>query len=184
MGQPKQLLLVDGEPIALRVARVLRSVTPDLVLGGDGPVPPELADTPRLTDAPDVRGPLAALLAAARKNPDATWLIAACDLARVTEEAARWLLSERRPEHRAVIPRRDGRPEPLFAIYEPAIAPDLEALAHSERPAPRLLVDLPGVHTPEVPEALRGAFTNVNTPADLAAITATASPIAKLPEPR
>jgi len=37
------------------------------------------------------------------------------------------------------------------------------------------------VQSPEVPEALRGAFTNVNTPADLAAL---ASPVAKPPEPR
>ncbi len=178
MGRPKQLLLVDGEPIALWVARALAAVTPDLVLGGDGAVPPDLDAYPRLVDAPDVGGPLAALVAASRKSPDAAWIIAACDLARITADAARWLIAERRPGRLAVIPRQDGRLEPLFAVYEPAIARDLEALASSGRPAPRLLADLPGVHCPEVPEALRAAFTNVNTPSDLAAL---APPVAKAP---
>jgi molybdopterin-guanine dinucleotide biosynthesis protein A len=180
MGQPKQLLLVDGEPIALRVARALAAVTHEIALGGDGAVPPELDAYPRLADAPEVQGPLAALVAASRKHPDAAWLIAACDLARVTAAAARWLISERHRDRIAVIPRRDGRPEPLFAVYEPGIAGDLEGLARSGRPAPRLLAGLPGVHSPEVPEALRAAFTNVNTPADLAEL---ALPVAKPPEP-
>jgi molybdopterin-guanine dinucleotide biosynthesis protein A len=176
MGRPKQLVSVDGEAMSARVARAVAAVTAEAALGGAGEVPDALHRWPRLADAPGVPGPLAAIVAALRAHPDAAWLVVACDLARITDEAVRWLAGERRRGGLGVIPRRDGRPEPLFAVYEPAIAPDLEALAQSPSPAPRRLAELAGVHTPEVPPAFRGAFTNVNTPADLARI---ASAVAK-----
>ncbi|MCB9727545.1 MAG: molybdenum cofactor guanylyltransferase [Deltaproteobacteria bacterium] len=177
MGEPKQLLRLDGLTFAERVARSLAAVTDDLLLAGAGPLPAALDAHRRLTDVPGVPGPLAGLLAALRHDPGAAWLVAACDLPRCSPEALRWLLAHRAAAAPAVIPSRGGRPEPLLALYEPAILPHAEALALEARPGPRALAAVPGVLTPEVPPALAAAFTNVNTPGELAALaSAVANP--------
>ena len=74
-------------------------------------------DFARLADAAGVPGPLAALLAALRHAPAATWLTCPCDLPAVTPEAAAWLRGEARSERAAVLPRTapDAPPEPLLA---------------------------------------------------------------------
>jgi molybdopterin-guanine dinucleotide biosynthesis protein A len=167
MGQPKQLLDYDGATFIERVRSAIEPHVARIVLLGEGAVPESCRGLPRLPDAPQTGGPLAGMLAALRSAPDAAWLIAACDLPRITPEAIRWLLEQRAPDRWAVLPRvAPDRAEPLLAVYEPTSRPLLNDLLKRGRSAPRELASYAQVHTPTPPADLLPAWQNVNTPAD------------------
>jgi len=172
MGQPKQLLLLDGEPFLARVVRALQPHVEQIHAVGTGPVPEQHESLPRIADAEGAAGPLGGILGALRAFPAAAWLVAACDLPLLTDAAVAWLVAQRESGHAAVIPRIDDQGvEPLLAIYEPQALSLLEGLLREGRRAPRHLARLPGVDCPSVPESLRVCWTNVNRPQELSALT-------------
>ena len=168
MGRPKATLHFGERKLAEVAASALTASVEEIVLLGAGPVPDVLAGNRRLPDPPGLVGPLAGLLAALRWAPHATWVIAACDLPRVTPEAVAWLVAQRRPGCWAVLPRVGPGLEPLLAVYEPGARPLLEDLVAAGRRAPRLIADHPSVATPEPPPEIIGCWYNANTPGELA----------------
>jgi len=168
MGRPKQLLEVNSGTMVERVAAALAASVDEVVLIGEGEIPDALARMRRLADAPEARGPLAGMLAAVRWAPSGTWIIAACDLPEIEAAAVRWLLGQRRPGRRAVVPRLPGGLEPLLALYEPPAAELMEDLAAVGEWAPHRLAERAHVATPEPPPELRRCWFNANTPRDLA----------------
>lgn len=170
MGRAKALLPGPGDvALASLAATALSSSVDDLWLLGAGPVPPDLAALPRLDDAADAAGPLAALLAALRHRRSATWVTCPCDLPHVRADAVRWLLAQRRPGRAAVLPRvSGGPPEPLLAVYEPAALPLLEELAARGAAGPHRLAGLAGVAVVPVPASLAPCWRDADTPRQLA----------------
>lgn len=168
MGRPKALVRLEGRRFAERVAEALRSVADDLVLLGDGPVPESLDALPRIADLPDIRGPMAAVLAALRARPDAAWLIAACDQPLASAAACRWLLAARRRDRLAVLPALgQGPAEPLLAIYEPGARDPIETLAAAGERSLQPFARLDRVSRPKPPEELAEAWRSVDSEADL-----------------
>ena len=120
MGRSKAFLELGGVTFVQRVITAVRDHVERIVFLGDGSVPPVDPDIERLSDAPDVPGPLGGILAALRWRRDTCWLIAACDLPMLQPAAMRWLLEQRRRERWAILPRTaSGHVEPLSAVYEP-----------------------------------------------------------------
>ena len=72
-------------------------------------------------------GPIAALLSAQQAEPDAAWLILACDIPLMTGELIGDLARRRHPMAPATAfrHRESGKVEPLAAIYEPKSRPAL-----------------------------------------------------------
>ena len=91
--------------------------------------------------------------------------MAACDLPLLSVDALEWLLAGRRPGTWALLPRLDQSPgvEPLLAYYDFRARRLLEsvALRGSRRPAD--IIERETVFCPRVPEALAGAWQNINT---------------------
>lgn len=110
MGRDKATLLVDGEMLAARVARVLTTVCDPVVEVGDG-----VTGLPSVREDPPFSGPLAALVAGARRLGEhgratpAPLLLVACDLPNVTapllDLLAHW------PGDTSVVPVLDGSPQ-------------------------------------------------------------------------
>jgi len=168
MGRPKQMMEHRGRTFAEIVHDALAPHTGRVVLLGAGPVPAALAGLERLPDPPGLAGPLAGLVAALRWAPDAAWILAACDLPLAGPDAIGWLLHQRLPGVRAVLPSGpSGRAEPLLAVYEPNVRAMVGDLAARGVLAPRRLRGLPGVVSPAVPDHLAAAWRNVNSPRDL-----------------
>jgi len=173
MGQPKQLVVHRGVTLSERAVEAIHGPVEKIVLAGSGPVPDSLGSLPRLPDPPGLAGPLAGLLVAMRWAPDATWVVAACDMPSVNPEAVAWLIGQRRPGVWAVMPRlRDGRIEPLLAVYEPHARPLLEAQAARGQWGPRHLATNDRVICPTPPTEIVGAWENVNTPEEMASASA------------
>ena len=120
-------------------------------------------------------GPAGGILAALASAPQAAWLVLACDLPFLDGATLDHLIASREPARAATAYRssRDGLPEPLCAIYEPACRDALAAAVASGRRCPRkflisadtVLID------PLTPDALE----NVNTPEEFAEATAALS---------
>jgi molybdopterin-guanine dinucleotide biosynthesis protein A len=169
MGVPKHLIQENGQTWIERTVAMLRRELEQVVIAGDGALPPSLAEELRVDDVAGLAGPLAGILAAFRGYPQASWLVVACDLPGMQQEALRWLLACRQPGVLAVMPELagDGRIEPLLAYYDQGCRPLLEELAASGCRRLNRLQAASGVVTPQPPLSLRACWRNVNTPEDL-----------------
>jgi molybdenum cofactor guanylyltransferase len=121
----------------------------------------------RFSQIPDTRenlGPIAGLLAAQARHPEAAWLVLACDLPLLDELTLAHLVRSRAPQSVGTAYRssHDGLPEPLCAIWEPRSAAPLAAYVASGRQCPRRF--LLGAATCLIDEPNPGALDNINTP--------------------
>jgi molybdopterin-guanine dinucleotide biosynthesis protein A len=114
--------------------------------------------------APDL-GPLAGVLAAFTHRPDAAWLVVACDLPGLNAEAIARLEAGRGPGWDAVaFCAPDGGPEPMAALWEPAMAPIVHAAVASGRLSLRDCLREARCHLLAPPAP--GVLFNANTPAE------------------
>jgi len=121
----------------------------------------------RFAQIPDLRenlGPIAGLLAAQRRHPDAAWLVLACDLPLLDAATLNHLVRARAPAKTATAYRssHDGLPEPLCAIWEPRSHEPLSTYVAGGRQCPRRF--LLGADTELIDEPNPEALDNVNTP--------------------
>ncbi len=172
MGSPKHLLLDSdrtGWTWLERTVEVLETYCERVIVAGRGGLPGGLSKLPRLEDAPDAEGPMAGLLAAMRWAPWASWLVAACDLPRLSGKAVEWLLETRRPGFWATIPCLGGsaHPEPLLANYDFRARSLLEESAARGNFSLSSLATHSKVLAPRVPPEHRAAWKDADTPDDL-----------------
>lgn len=170
MGRPKHLLPGDGGRTWLEHAvELLRPFVDQCVISGGGAVPESCRELPRIADLPGVAGPLAGVGAVLYQRAWTSWLVLACDMPDASAPAISWLLAQRRPGAVAVIPVNPltGHSEPLFAWYDFRCAPLLDQLLVGGTLRIGSLRGQPGVHQPQIPVELCGAWRNVNRAEDL-----------------
>jgi len=170
MGRPKQLIEIGGTTMIEHVVAALGEEVEEILLLGAGPVPVVLEGLSRVADAEECRGPMAGVLGAMRAEPEASWLVAACDMPLLRPEAVRWLVSRRRGGTWVVFPTLEGLVEPLFALYEPEARALLEEAAAAGEHALRCLASKSRVVTVEAPESLRQCWFSANTPQEIGAL--------------
>lgn len=91
------------------------------------------AETPHILDEFLNMGPLGGILSAFKKEPDAAWLVMACDMPFVSAKALDHLVVNRDTTKFATTYRSpmDDFPEPLLSIFEPRMYPKfLQMLAY------------------------------------------------------
>lgn len=149
LGRDKAAVMIDGRPLLERAVALLAALLPEVWVA----VRPEQAGDPlrgrfpMVTDAITGIGPAAGILAAHAATPDAAWLVLACDLPGIGSGDLGKLLAARDPARCATAFRgaRDGRPEPLCAIYEPAtLARFQRQVAGGGSTSPRALLEACG----------------------------------------
>ena len=170
MGRPKFSLEYNGHREPERLVRLLAPLTErvflsaraDQDLGGLE----ALDGCERLNDEHYGLGPVGGLATLMARHPHAAWLVTACDMPFLDEEALRTLVAERDPLRYGTCYLKKGRlgVEPLCAIYESKfIVPLYEAMSRRELSLSRIIDELP-FRKVKVPEARRSSFVNVNTP--------------------
>ena len=116
-------------------------------------------------------GPLGGILSAFQADPNAAWLVLACDLPFLTRDTLENLVSNRQPARMATSFRSpwDAFPEPLVSIWEPRSYGQLLRFLSLGYSCPRkaLINADTELLAPPVPGELR----NVNTPEERAAAT-------------
>ena len=167
MREDKALIRYDGcRPEALRAFELLDQFCEKTYLSSrEGQWrSTELAGLRTITDRFLDMGPLSGILSAMQQEPEASWLVLACDLPLLNSSVINRLLDARNPLANATAFRASdhGLPEPLCAIYEPKFYARLLQLLALGYQCPRKamlqsrvnLIDLP------TPQALK----NVNYP--------------------
>ena len=175
MGRDKASLVVgaDGLTQARRAADLLgKFCERTFVSLRDGQTAPEGAQGLEvLVDSPLVQGPLSGILAAFQKDPEAAWLVLACDLPFISEQVLSHLNAHRKsndaPPFVAFASSNDGLPEPLCAVYEPSARAVLERHAARGHFCPRHIMIEEKAELIALPEGATDALTNLNTPQDL-----------------
>lgn len=173
MGRPKHLLEDRAGTTWLeRLVHLIQPHVEGVALSGKGDVPQSLGSLPRLPDIPAVQGPLTGILSAMRWQPEVSWLLLACDMPHISDQAVRWLLASTTLGGWASLPTITGGKtvEPLFARYEPQSRAYFEELcATGERRIGRVAAFAKTRVLP-VPAELQGAWSNINTPQELQAV--------------
>lgn len=129
---------------------------------------PERRRFAQITDRYSDIGPVAGILSALETDPDAHWLVLACDLPNVDDATIRTLLENRSTRHPFTAYRSvyDGLPEPLCALYSPAARGIIRRFVDDGVVCPRKILIRSDTQLLDQPE--RSALDNVNTPEDLA----------------
>src|SRR5437868_6031867 len=115
MGTDKATLVIGGERLCGRAARLLRAVADPVFEVGPGHT-----DLPRADEGPERRGPLAAVAAGAAALPAGVpAIVLAVDMPAVNDALLRALAEH--PSAGTVVPvDAEGRLQPLCARYSPA----------------------------------------------------------------
>ena len=147
-GADKAWLEVDGEAIAERQLRTLRSLCDEvaIVVGQSGAA--GALEIPVLVDVVGGKGPMDGIAAGLRWSPSEWLLVLAGDMPRVEAALLRRLLRERRPGLAAIAPRALGRIQPLVACYHRSLLPAmLERLEQGNLSVTGLFSDPPATST-------------------------------------
>jgi molybdopterin-guanine dinucleotide biosynthesis protein A len=116
-------------------------------------------------------GPLVGIVMAMREQPNADWLVIACDLPRLDQASLEYLVKAREPGEMVLAyeSEHDGKPEPLCAYYAAQALPILEAALAKGRLSPRDL--LRENHCRLLSPPVHGVLSNANTPDEWQAFT-------------
>jgi len=125
---------------------------------------PARAHHPLIVDAVEGEGPMAGIRSALAQDPQAAWLVLACDLPFLSDAVLRRLIAARDPARTATAYRssHDGLPEPLCAIFEPRAAAALAEALRAGRSCPRKF--LINADTRLIEPLDPHALDNINTP--------------------
>jgi len=177
MGRDKASMVMgkDGLNQGQRAVQELSAFCQKIYLSlRDGQAPPEGCENLEVVrDNLGISGPMAGILAAFEREPDAAWLVMACDLPFVTPEVLAKLVQARADGANfiAYASATDGLPEPLCAIYEPGARAILQRHAERNHLCPRHIMIEERATLLELPPSSRRALENMNTPEDIAAAT-------------
>jgi len=170
MGRDKGNLNFHGKNQRAHASEILAAFCDDVFIS----CRPEQMQELATEEAPDLLpdtisglGPYGAILSAFRSDPNSAWLVMACDLPLVDEDAVRHLLNERSPAQIATAFHNEitGFPDPLFTLWEPKAYPRLLHFLSLGYSCPRKV--LINSDTKVVEPSDQRILSNVNTPADL-----------------
>lgn len=124
---------------------------------------------PRIEDRYDGLGPVAGILSAMQAYPGVDWLVIACDLPNLDEEALRFLIANAAADKPFTAYRSsyDGLPEPLCAIYRRGSDTIVRGFVDDGIVCPRKILIRSDTALLDQPDP--ASLDNLNTPEDLAA---------------
>jgi molybdopterin-guanine dinucleotide biosynthesis protein A len=170
MGADKATLIFNGEPLWSHQLATLKELSPGKIFISARTKPPWCPpEMETILDAPPACGPLSGLAAALQKISTTHLLALAVDLPLMTAEHLRRLLDQARPGV-GVMPIRDGKREPLCAIY-PAEAGEFAVAAMADgdfalHSLAKTLADKKLLRAWPVDERDARLYANVNAPED------------------
>ena len=123
MKRDKALINYKGRPHAAYIYDILQKYCDQVYLSArkDQWNGTELQDLPSIEDKVGIQGPIAGLLSAFAKHPEAHWIVVACDLIHFNEETVQTLLANYKSTAIATAFKNSEKdfPEPLCTLYTP-----------------------------------------------------------------
>ena len=169
MGRDKSQIDYHGKPQWQFMADILRGLGLEVFISCREEQATQFEGENLIFDSFTGLGPFGAIASAFRENPNAAWLVVACDLPLLNENTLKTLIENRKPSAIATTYRSpesaEGFPEPLITIWEPKSYAILLQFLTQGVSCPRKVLINSDTHVidPSVPEALM----NVNTPEEM-----------------
>ena len=168
MHADKAALVYDGKSQLERAWALLRPHVREAFVSvrAEQSGEPLRARYPQIVDGAEGRGPVAGLIAAQARCPDAAWLVLACDLPLLDAGTLDELLAGRDRDRvaTAFASAHDSLPEPLCAVYEPASRTLLLDYVAAGGHCPRKFLMQHGVRL--LAASQPAALDNANTPGE------------------
>jgi len=170
MGQDKAFIEYHGIPQVYHTKSLLELYCPQVYVScrADQQTDPRFQTLgPQLIpDAFGDSGPLGAIASAFNAHPEAAWLILACDLPLLGRGTLKYLIDSRDSllYATAFSSEFDGRIEPLCAIWEPKMAPLIQARLQADQISPRDCLEAVAIYVLGLPDSHE--LDNVNQPAE------------------
>lgn len=164
MGKDKYALLYNDLPLYKPALNTLQQFCDKIIISCNVAFP-EFANFTVVEDEVKEIGPMGGIYSCLKKSSAKYNMILACDMPLVNGELMTQLLSIAN-DYDAIVPLVNGRPEPLYAIYNISIIPTLEAFIRAGRYSLKQMLsglEVCYVHVDTDVQELK----NVNTPAEL-----------------
>ena len=128
LGYPKEMLRVDGAPLAVKMIDRLKALFAQLSISSNHPAYlRHMVDVPVHKDEFAGAGPLAGMLSGLRHSAAAKVFFLACDMPAVHNGIiCRLLEAARHSQADVVVARSQGRVQPLCGVYDRSLVPRLE----------------------------------------------------------
>lgn len=172
MGEDKSRLIYHDKPQRDYLIDLLSPYCDGVFwsVNGEQAADREPTHPPVIVDGFDLPSPLNGILSAFQYDPNAAWLVVACDMPLLTSLSLDALMEGRnRARLATAFYDSDGQsPEPLLAIYEPAFGPILQQAFLAGQHSPRQLLQENDVQLLLVPDVRE--LANVNDPKTRAAL--------------
>ena len=168
MGRDKGAIAWHGKEQRYYMADLLREVCGEVYISCRPEQQPDLNSSYKtLPDTFIGLGPYGAILSAFREQPDAAWLVVACDLPLLDRQTLQQLTAQRNSATIATTfeSPHDGFPEPLITIWEPKSYPVLLSFLAQGYTCPRKV--LRNSHISLLKPQNPNTLLNVNTPEEL-----------------
>lgn len=173
MGENKALLDYHGEPQVAYAARQFKALGIDPIISCRKEQADLYAgDYELIHDTFEGLGPNGAILSAFRSDPDAAWLVTACDQPLLKSEHLQQLINQRQSNKLATCFHNPETkfPEPLITLWEPKAYPRLLSFLSMGYSCPRKVLINSDVHEIHVSDT--DFMKNANTPEEKEAIKA------------
>ncbi len=124
MGEDKSQIDYHGKPQEVFAADICTHLGIETFISKSHSYDKDMInDYPVIKDKLLDMGPFGAILSAMMSDPNAAWLVLACDLPYITSDSISELIASRNVSKQSTAYRKDDQPfpEPLLAIYEPSI---------------------------------------------------------------
>lgn len=173
MGTPKALLPFDKEPLIVHIVRQLQPLFKEVIVVAAPGMQLPIMPVRLVHDDVAFQGPVGGILYGLKAAGDEFAFVTSCDSAFLQTPLISHLLS-RRAGYDVVVPRWEGRLQPLLAVYRRTVLPYLEAQLAKGELRPVFLFDKVRTCFVEEDEIRRfdpegASFFNMNRPEDYAA---------------
>ena len=170
LGQDKSKIKWNGKEQMFYVAEHLQSFCNEVFISRRNNEESYNIPFKIIPDNNNFYGPIAGILSAFEQFPQAAWLVVACDLPLFNYEAVSFLVNQRDCLKVATSYEspRDGSPEPLAAIWEPAAFNILKTAVNNGFTCPRKILMQNNIKL--VTPANSDFLKNVNTKEDMESV--------------
>ncbi|MHB9027447.1 MAG: molybdenum cofactor guanylyltransferase [Candidatus Latescibacterota bacterium] len=128
MGRDKSLLPVNGQPLITHIVEQLRPLFPELRISTNSPEKYGFLGVETIADEEPGQGPLMGILSSLEASARDLALIIACDIPEINTGVIRTMLREAKGCDAVVPLSKNGRPEPLFALYRKSMIQPIREL--------------------------------------------------------
>jgi molybdenum cofactor guanylyltransferase len=131
MGTDKSMLPIDGRPMIEQICRQLRGTFAQVLISANDTEKFSFLGLDVIPDRTPDQGPLMAIASALEASGSELNLVVGCDIPRIRLPVVRRLLAEAEGADVIIPVTKDGREQPLFAVYRRSVCPAMNEVLRS-----------------------------------------------------